>query len=71
MDNLEIRVGNAAKILLQTLTSSLEDTDRVLKEYEEGHTDYEMCRSKTYQTLVEGYFGVEEAIERINNELNK
>ncbi len=71
MDNLEEKAGNAVRILLQTLRRSLEDTDREMKEYEERHADYEMCRSGAYQALVAGYFGVQDAIERINNELNK
>lgn len=62
---------NAVKVLLQSLEQNLKDTGIVLDQYEATHNDYECCNSTAYSALVAGHFALEEAIETINNRLNK
>lgn len=62
---------NAVKALLQTLERNFNDTGTVLDQYEATHDDSECCNSKAYNALVSGHFALEEAIEKINNQLNK
>lgn len=67
----ERRTELAVTLLLQTLARNLEDTGEVLDEYEATHNEVELCDSKPYNALVAGHFAMKEAIERINNQLNK
>lgn len=67
----ERMTDNAVKVLLQTLQRQLEDTSTVLGEYETTHSEYEAEQSKKYGALVEGHFAIKEAIDKINNQLNK
>ena len=62
---------NAVKVLLQTLGQTFKDTGTILDQYEATHDDYECDQSKAYSALVAGHFALEEAIETINNRLNK
>ena len=62
---------NAVKVLLQTLEQYLKDTGTVLDQFEATHDDYECDQSKAYSALVAGHFALGEAIETINNRLNK
>lgn len=62
---------NAVKVLLQTLQRQIEDTATVLDEYEATHSEYEADQSKQYGALAEGHFAIKEAIDKINNQLNK
>lgn len=58
-------------MLLQTFTRNLRDTATLLDEYEATHTEYERDQSREYDALVAGHFALMEAIEEINNRLNK
>lgn len=62
---------NAVKALLQSLKQNFKDTGTVLDQFEATHDDYECCNSKAYSALVAGHFALEEAIDKINNRLNK
>lgn len=67
----EKRTEYAVEMLLKTLTRNFTDTGSILDEFEATHNDYECDQSKQYAALVAGHFALEEAIERINNQLNK
>lgn len=67
----ERMVDGALRMLLQTLRSNERDTGIVLDMYEATHDDYEMTNSKQYQALVAGHSALKEAIDKINNQLNK
>lgn len=67
----ERKAENAVKVLLQTLASNLRDTGIILDEYETTHDEYESDRSRLYGALVAGHFALKDAIDRINNQLNK
>ena len=43
----------------------------VLDEFEATHNDWECDQSKQYAALVAGHFALKEAIDEINNRLNK
>lgn len=62
---------NAIRELLQTLERNVKDTGIVLDRYEASHDESELCSSKEYKALVAGHFAVKEAIDKINNQLNK
>lgn len=62
---------NAVKALLQALRQQVEDTATVLDQYEATHSEYEADQSVQYGALVEGHFAIKEAIDKINNQLNK
>lgn len=64
-------VENSIKELLQTLQRNVTDTGAALDMYEMTHDDYESDQSKQYSALVAGHFALQEAIEKINNQLNK
>lgn len=59
------------KLLLQTLEQNVADTGIILGEYESAHDDHEMCSSRQYNALLAGHCALQEAIDRINNQLNK
>ena len=61
----------AVELLLKTLTRNVTDSRCILDEFEATHDDYECDQSRWYAALVAGHFALEEAIERINNRLNK
>lgn len=67
----ELRTEQAVTLLLQTLAHNINDTGIILDEFEATHDDAELCYSKPYNSLVAGHFAMKEAIERINNQLNK
>lgn len=67
----ERRTELAVTLLLQTLARNVNDTGIILDEFETSHDDGELCDSKPYNALVAGHFAMKEAIERINNQLNK
>ncbi|MDE6267012.1 MAG: hypothetical protein K2M07_06675 [Muribaculaceae bacterium] len=67
----EKRTEMAVELLLKSLTRNFADTGSILDEFEATHTDYECDQSKQYAALVAGHFALEEAIERINYQLNK
>lgn len=67
----EKRTEMAVELLLKSLTRNFADTGSILDEFEATHNDYECDQSKQYAALVAGHFALEEAIERINNQLNK
>lgn len=67
----EKRTEYAVEMLLKSLTRNFTDTGSILDEFEATHNDYECDQSKQYAALVAGHFALEEAIERINNQLNK
>lgn len=64
-------IDNAVKVMLTTLQRQFEDTSTVLDEYEATHSEYEADQSKQYGALVGGHFAIKEAIDKMNNQLNK
>ena len=67
----EKRIEMAVELLLKSLARNFTDTGRILDEFEATHDDNECDQSKQYAALVAGHFALEEAIERINDQLNK
>ena len=67
----EKRAEAAVEILLKTLTRNWYDTGIILDEFEATHDDYECEKSKHYDALVAGHFALKEAIDKINNRLNR
>lgn len=67
----EKRTEVAVRLLVETLAQNLNDTGIVLDEFEATHNDYELCNSRQYNALVAGHFALKEALEKINNRLNK
>ncbi len=67
----EKRTEVAVKLLMETLTQNLNDTGVVLDEFEATYNDWECDQSKQYAALVAGHFALKEAIDEINNRLNK
>jgi len=67
----ERMAGNALRLLLQTLERNVKDTGIVLDSYEATHDDHELSRSGQYQALVAGHFALNDAIDKINDLLNK
>lgn len=61
----------ALRALRQIIEGTIDDVGEVLDRYEAAHDDYELTYSKEYAALVAGHFALEEAIEKINNRLNK
>ena len=56
---------------ITALRQQVEDTATVLDQYEATHSEYEADQSVQYGALVEGHFAIKEAIDKINNQLNK
>ncbi len=67
----EKRTEVAVKLLIESLTQNFNDTGIVLDEFEATHNDWECNQSKQYAALVAGHFALEEALDTINNRLNK
>ena len=67
----EKRTEVAVKLLIESLTQNFNDTGIVLDEFEATHNDWECNQSKQYAALVAGHFAQEEALDTINNRLNK
>ncbi|WP_289770881.1 hypothetical protein [Duncaniella muris] len=67
----EKRTEFAVELLLKTLTRNVTDTGIILEEFEATHDDYECDQSKQYDALVAGHFALKEAIDKINNRLNR
>lgn len=67
----EKRTEVAVKLLIETLTQNLNDTGTILDDFEATHNDWECYQSKQYAALVAGHFALKEAIDEINNRLNK
>ncbi len=67
----EKRTEEGVKVLLQTLTRNLHDTSTLLDEFEATHNEYERDQSREYDALVAGHFALKDAIDEINNKLNK
>lgn len=67
----EKRTEVAVRLLIETLTRNIYDTGIVLDEFEAVHDDRECDLSKQYAALVAGHFALKDALEKINNQLNK
>ena len=67
----EKRTEVAVKLLIETLTQNLNGTGIILSEFEATHNDWECDQSKQYAALVAGHLALKEALETINNRLNK
>lgn len=67
----EKRTEAAVWLLIKTLTQNFHDTGTILDEFEATHDDYECELSKPYDALVAGHFALKDALEKINNRLNK
>ena len=61
----------AAVLLIESVTRIICDTGTVLDEFEATHDEWECEQSKQYDALVAGHFALKEALEKINNRLNK
>lgn len=70
-EHTEKRASEGLRLLLQTLTRNFHDTGILLDEFEETHDEIERDRSRLYSALVEGHFALKDALEKINNQLNK
>ncbi len=67
----EKRTEVAVKLLIESLTQNFNDTGIILDEFEASHDDWESDQSKQYAALVAGHFALKDALEKINNRLNK
>lgn len=67
----EKRTEVAVRLLIEALTRNIYDTGIVLDEFEAVHDDRECDQSKQYAALVAGHFALKDALEKINNQLNK
>ncbi len=67
----EKRTEVAVKLLIESLTQNFNDTGIILDEFEASHDDWECDQSKQYAALVAGHFALKDALEKINNRLNK
>lgn len=61
----------AVRALMGALAQYIGDTGTVLDEFEAAHDDAECCENRAYAALVAGHFAMKEALETINNRLNK
>lgn len=59
------------ELLLQIMEQNVADVEIILDEFEATHDDYELCHSRQYGALNAGYFAMKDAIDKINNQLNK
>lgn len=64
-------VENALKTLNDTLQRNITDIDSVLDMYEAHHDDSECFYDKQYNALLDGWNTIQEAIEKMNYQLNK
>lgn len=64
-------VENALKMLHDTLLRNITDISAVLDMYEMTHDDYELCYNKPYNALSAGWYAIQEAVSKMNNQLNK
>lgn len=67
----EKRTARAVGLLVDALTRNLCDTGIILDEFEATHDDRERDQSKQYAALVAGHFALKDAIDKINDQLNK
>ena len=67
----EKRTEVAVKLLIESLTQNFNDAGIILDEFEASHDDWECDQSKQYAALVAGHFALKDALEKINNRLNK
>ena len=67
----EKRIETAVELLMKTFEQNVADTDTILNEFEVSHDDYECNQSIWYNALVAGHFALKEAIDKINNRLNR
>lgn len=67
----EKRTEAAVGLLLKTFEQNVADTDTILNEFEATHDDYECDQSIWYDALVTGHYAMKEAIDTINNKLNR
>lgn len=67
----EQRTEIAVRLLLQSLERNVTDAGIILGEYEATHDDRKLCESKQYGALNAGYFAMKDAIDKINDQLNK
>ena len=61
----------AVRLLIEVLTRNIYDTGIVLDEFEAVHDDRECDQSKQYAALVAGHFALKDALDKINDQLNK
>lgn len=64
-------VENALKELNATLQRNITDISEVMDAYEATHDDYELCYSKPYNALSAGWYTIQEAVSKMNQQLNK
>lgn len=67
----EKRIEGAVEMLLKILTRNWYDTGIILDEFEATHDEQECEKSNQYDALVIGHFALKEAIDKINNRLNR
>jgi hypothetical protein len=67
----EKRTEVAVGLLIEALTRNIYDTGIVLDEFEAVHDDRECDQSKQYAALVAGHFALKDALDKINDQLNK
>lgn len=67
----EKRTEEGVRMLLQSLARNWHDTGTILEEFENSHSQEEREQSRQYAALVTGHFALKEAMDKINNQLNK
>ena len=67
----EQMAGRAIMQLTEVAMRYLEDVGQVLTEMEATHDDAELTKSLEYQTLLAGHSGLQEMMDRMNQQINK
>lgn len=70
-ERAEQMAGRAIMQLTEVAMRYLEDVGQVLTEMEATHDDAELTKSLEYQTLLAGHSGLQEMMERMNQQINK
>lgn len=70
-ERAEQMAGRAIMQLTEVAMRYLEDVGQVLTEMEATHDDAELKKSLEYQTLLAGHSGLQEMMDRMNQQINK
>ncbi|TGG34872.1 hypothetical protein EZ315_16060 (plasmid) [Duncaniella freteri] len=67
----EERTEAAVRLLIENLTQNLNHSGIILDEFEATHNDRSAMNPSSTPALVAGHFALKDAVDKINNELNK
>ena len=70
-ERAEQMAGRAIMQRTEVAMRYLEDVGQVLTEMEATHDDAELTKSLEYQTLLVGHSGLQEMMDRMNQQINK